>query len=218
MAVVSLKSYSLGEEIAHAISHGLAAVAALVGLGVLLWHALQLGDPWHAVTGAVFGMTMTVLYTASTLYHAVVSPQIKRVLRVIDHCAIFGLIAGTYTPFMVGVLRSPLGYIFCIVIWGVALVGMVATVFCFERFRKLSVVMYVAMGWVCLAAARTLFAALDTRSQLFLVAGGLAYTAGVPFYVWKRLPYHHAVWHLFVVAGSVFHYFAVLWAMGHHAS
>jgi hemolysin III len=214
MASVPLKHYSLGEEIAHATIHGLAALGALVGLGILVARAASVGDPWHATAGVVFGLTMTVLYTASTLYHAIASPQVKRVLRVIDHCAIFGLIAGTYTPFMVGVLRSALGFTLCAAIWGLAIVGIAAKCLCFERFRRLSIVMYVGMGWLCLVAGRALFAALSPESRWCLLAGGVAYTAGVPFYVWKRLPYHHAVWHGFVVAGSVFHYLAVLWAVG----
>lgn len=212
--MVAARPYSLGEEVVHATLHGLAAVAALVGLGALVARAAAVGDPWHAVAGAVFGGTMTVLYTASTLYHAVPSPRAKRVLRVIDHCAIFGLIAGTYTPFMVGVLRSALGFAVCAAIWGLAIAGMAAKCLCFERFRRLSIAMYVGMGWLCLVAGRALFAALSPESRLCLVLGGVAYTAGVPFYVWKRLPYHHAVWHGFVVAGSVFHFLAVLWAIG----
>lgn len=212
--MVAARPYSLGEEVVHAALHGLAAVAALVGLGALVARAAAVGDPWHAAAGAVFGVTMTVLYTASTLYHAVPAPRVKRVLRVIDHCAIFGLIAGTYTPFMVGVLRSALGFAVCAAIWGLAIAGMAAKCLCFDRFRRLSIAMYVGMGWLCLVAGRALFAALTPESRLCLVLGGVAYTAGVPFYVWKRLPYHHAVWHGFVVAGSVFHYLAVLWAMG----
>lgn len=214
MESVSLKHYSLGEEIAHAIIHGLAALGALAGLGILLARAISVGDLWHATAGAIFGVTMTVLYTASTLYHAIPSDKAKRVLRVIDHCAIFGLIAGSYTPFMVGVLRSVQGFALCAAIWGLAIIGVSAKCLCFERFRRLSIVMYVGMGWLCLLAGRALFAALSPESRWCLVAGGVAYTAGVPFYVGKRLPYHHAVWHAFVVAGSVFHYLAVLWAVG----
>jgi hemolysin III len=203
-------NYTRGEEIANSLTHGLGLVLSIAGLSVLVAFAALRGDAWTVVGCAVFGASLVLLYAASTLYHALRTPRVKQWLRVLDHGAIFLLIAGTYTPFLLVSLRGPWGWSLFGVIWALAVAGIVLKLFFTGRFRLLSTLIYLFMGWLALAAFKPLVAALPQGSLVMLVAGGVAYTAGTLFYMWKRLPYHHAVWHLFVLAGSVCHFFAVL--------
>ena len=183
-------AYTRGEEIANSLTHGLGLVLSVAGLAVLVTFAALRGDAWMVVGCAVFGTSLILLYTTSTLYHALQSPRHKAVLRVLDHAAIFLLIAGSYTPFTLASMRGPWGWSVFGVVWGLAVTGIV------------------------LIAIRPLVAALPRSSLALLFAGGAAYSAGTVFYLWKRLPYHHAVWHLFVLAGSVCHFFAVFCSIG----
>lgn len=202
--------YSPGEELANSLTHGVGAILATGGLAWLVTLAALRGDAWHIVACSIYGAAMVVLYTASTLYHAIPSPRAKRVLQVIDHSAIYLLIAGTYTPFTLVSLRGPWGWSLFGVVWGLAVTGIVLEIATDRRWPAVSIVLYVAMGWVVVVATRPLVAALPPAGLSLLVAGGLAYTGGLAFYGWKRLPYSHAVWHLFVLAGTTLHFLAIL--------
>ena len=205
---------SLGEEIANSVTHGVALLASVVALPILLMVAAGRRDPWQIVGGAIFGVTLIMLYTASTLYHAFPESRAKRVFRVLDHSAIYLLIAGTYTPFALGALRGPWGWALFGTVWGLAILGITAKATLGFRFPRLSTVIYLLMGWLAVIAFGPLLAHVGMAGIAWLVAGGLCYTAGVIFFAWERLRYGHMVWHLFVTAGSVCHFFAVLWYAG----
>ncbi len=204
--------YTLGEEVAHGVTHGVGIVLAIGGLTVLVAFAALRGTAWHVVGAAVYGATLVLAYTASTVYHAIPTsfPRAKHVLRVLDHSAIFLLIAGTYTPFTLVNLRGPWGWTLFGVVWGLAVLGIIFEATLIGRWRVLSVAFYVVLGWLVLIAARPLASSVATGGLVLLIGGGVAYTAGVAFYAWQRLPYHHAVWHGFVLVGSTLHFFAVL--------
>lgn len=197
------------EELASALTHGVGATAALAGGAVLITLAALHGDAWQLGAAIVFGVALLLLYLASTLYHSIHHPVVKGRLKVFDHCAIYVLIAGTYTPFTLIGLRGPVGWWLFGTIWALALAGVVFKLFYTGRFKMLSTVIYVAMGWLILVAARPLFAALDAWTLAWLIAGGLSYTLGTVFYHRPSLRYSHAIWHLFVLGGSVCHYIAV---------
>jgi hemolysin III len=197
------------EELANVLTHGVGVVASVSGAAVLIVLAALSGDAWVIVGVSVFATSLIALYTASTLYHAVRSSVLKARLKVLDHAAIFLLIAGTYTPFMIGALRGGWGWSLFGVIWGLAVAGIGLKLVFTGRFQVLSTAMYVAMGWLVLVGMGPLVRALDPATLVWLVAGGVAYTAGTPFYHSRRIPYAHAVWHLFVLAGSVCHAIAV---------
>jgi hemolysin III len=203
-------AWSRGEEIAHSVSHGVGIVLAIAGLTTLVALAAVHGDAWHVATSAVFGTTLVLLYTASTLYHALPPSRAKRVLRALDHSAIYLLIAGTYTPVALGPLRGPWGWTLFAVVWTAAAAGIVQKSVAVGRAPVASVVLYVAMGWCVVIAFEPLVEAIEPGGVALLLAGGVTYTLGIVFYAWKRLRFHHFVWHLFVLAGSVLHYFAVL--------
>ncbi len=203
-------NYSLGEEIAHGLTHGIGIVLAIAGLCVLVTFAALYGTAVHVVASSIFGASMIVLYTASTLYHSLPMPETKRIMRVVDHASIYLLIAGTYTPFTLVTLEGAWGWSLFSVVWGLAFVGIVFKLFFTGRFDRLSVAIYVAMGWCGVVAAKPLMEALPTPGLWLLVGGGLAYTGGVVFYLLERLRYHHAIWHLFVMAGTTLHYFVIL--------
>lgn len=198
------------EELASALTHGLGASAALAGGAVLVTLAAMRGDGWQLGAAIVFGTSLLLLYVASTLYHAFRDPVLKGRLKVFDHCAIYLLIAGTYTPFTLIGLRGPLGWWMFAAIWTLALAGVVFKLFYTGRFKRLSTLVYVAMGWMVLVAIKPVLAALDTWTFAWLVAGGVAYTLGTLFYHRESLPYSHAIWHMFCVTGSACHYIAVM--------
>ncbi len=202
--------YTPGEELANSLTHGVGVLLAIGGLALLVTLAALRGDVWHVVACSIYGAAMVVLYSASTLYHAVSKPRAKSALQVFDHAAIFLLIAGTYTPFTLVSLRGPWGWALFGTVWGLALVGIVIEIAFPGRWPVFSLVLYVAMGWVGVVAVKPLLSALPTGGLVLLLLGGLAYTGGIVFYVWKRLPYGHAIWHVFVLAGTVLHFFAVL--------
>ncbi len=197
------------EEVANSLTHGLGAALSVAGLVLLVIRAAQHGDAWHVVSTAIFGTTLVLLYTASTLYHSLRGERLKQRLRKFDHAAIFLLIAGSYTPFVLVTLRGPWGWSLFGVVWGLAVAGMTIKFWLAGRFRLVSTLIYVAMGWLVLVAIKPLIAALPAGGMKLLVAGGLCYTGGAAFYLWKRLPYHHAIWHLWVLGGSACHWAAV---------
>ena len=206
------RGQSQAEEIANSISHGLGLLAALVGTPFLIMHAARYGDAGFIVGASVFSATMIFLYLASTLYHVLPMGKAKGVFRVIEHSAIFLLIAGTYTPFTLGVLRGAWGWTLFGVVWGLAAVGVALKVFDKASHPILSTGLYLLMGWVVVIALNPLLARMPTAGLLWLLAGGLSYTAGVVFFATdSRLQYGHLIWHLFVIAGTACHYFAVLW-------
>jgi hemolysin III len=198
------------DELANAVTHGLGLGLSIVGFVVLLVLAALRGTPWHIVACAIYGSTLVCLYAASTLYHAVPSPRFKRALRIFDHSAIYLLIAGTYTPFLLVNLRGAWGWSLFGVVWGLAVAGIVFKFWFVERFGFLSTAVYVGMGWLVVIAAKPVFAHVTAATLVLLLAGGLFYTGGIIFYASKRIPYAHAIWHLFVLGGSTCHYFAVL--------
>jgi len=203
------RAQSRGEEIANSVSHGIGFVAAVAVLPVLAVNALQHGSA--ALIGAlVFGVSAVLLYLTSTLYHALTPVRAKQVFRVLDHGAIYLLIAGTYTPFMLGVLRGPIGWSLLGAVWVLALFGIVLKARGGIRYPRFSTALYLGMGWLVIVAAKPFLDAVPVPGLLWLAAGGLAYTAGVGFYAASRLPYRHFVWHLFVLTGTACHVVAVL--------
>lgn len=206
------REQSRGEEIANSISHGIGLVAALVATPFLVLQAVRRGDTGFIVGASVFAATMVLLYLASTLYHALPIGKAKRVFRVIEHSAIFLLIAGTYTPFTLGVLRGAWGWTLLGLVWGLAVAGVALKAFNKMSHPIISTSLYLLMGWLILIAVNPLYARVPASGLLWLVAGGVAYTAGVAFFAAdSRLRYSHFIWHLFVMAGTACHYFAVFW-------
>ncbi|HEY5780311.1 MAG TPA: hemolysin III family protein [Lysobacter sp.] len=198
------------EEFANALTHGLGATAALAGGAVLITLAALYGDGWQLASAIVFGTSLLLLYVASTLYHAAQHPVTKGRLKVVDHCAIYLLIAGTYTPFTLIGLRGPWGWSLFAAIWTLALAGVVFKLFYTGRFKLLSTAIYITMGWLVIVAIKPLLGALDGWTLGWMFAGGAFYTLGTVFYHRPSLPYSHAIWHLFVLGGSVCHYVAVM--------
>ena len=202
-------AYTPREELANSLTHGLGALLSVAGLGLLVFKAAQHGDAWQVVSTAIFGTTLVLLYTASTLYHSFRGERLKQVLQKFDHAAIFLLIAGTYTPFVLVTLRGVWGWSLFSVVWGLAVAGVTIKFWLAGRFRLISTLIYLAMGWLVMIAIKPLVAALPAAGLKLLIAGGLCYTGGTCFYLWKRLPYHHAIWHGFVMGGSACHWAAV---------
>ncbi|MBI5770219.1 MAG: hemolysin III family protein [Verrucomicrobia bacterium] len=209
MKAPTATAYTPGEELANAITHGIGLALSVAGLAVLVTLTSLRGDAWSVTATAIFGATLVLLYTASTLYHSFRRERLKRLLRKFDHAAIFLLIAGTYTPFLLVSLRGPWGWSLFGVIWGLAVAGVTLKFWFTGRFGVLSTLLYLGMGWLVVIALRPMLRAVPVDGLWLLLAGGLSYTAGTVFYVWKRLPYHHALWHLFVLGGSICHFFAV---------
>jgi len=205
------RSPFLGEEIANSVSHGVGLLAALVATPFLVLAAARRGGSVGIVGASVFAGTMLVLYLASTLYHALPSNKAKRVFQVIDHSAIFLLIAGTYTPFTLGVLRGFWGWTLFGVVWGLAVLGVTLKSVSGIRYPRFSTTLYIGMGWLALIAIRPLWLQLPVAGWRWLIAGGFAYTAGIAFYAAERVRYGHFVWHVFVLMGTMCHFFAVLW-------
>ena len=202
-------AYTEREELANCLTHGLGALLSVAGLVLLVGSAARHGDAWHVVSSAIFGTTLVLLYTASTLYHSSRGERRRQVLQKFDHAAIFLLIAGAYTPFVLVPLRGPWGWSLFGVVWGLAIIGVALKFWFAGRFRVVSTLIYLAMGWLVMVAIKPLLAALPVGGVKLLVVGGLCYTGGAAFYLWKRLPYHHAIWHLFVLGGSACHWAAV---------
>jgi hemolysin III len=202
--------YSIGEEIANAITHGIGALLSVAGLAVLVSFATLYGDAWHIVSTSIFGTTLILLYAASTAYHSVWHRQTKLILQRLDHAAIFLLIAGTYTPFALVNMRGPWGWTLFGIVWSIALLGIALQLFPRRRNERLSLALYLGMGWMAVAVIKPFLAGVETGGLILLLIGGLFYSLGVIFYVWRRLRYHHAIWHGFVLTGSTFHFFAVL--------
>jgi hemolysin III len=202
---------SLGEEIANSVSHGIGLLLALIAFPVLVMDALRRGEVTGIVGATVFATTAVLLYSTSMLFHAFPQNRAKRVFQVLDHSAIYLLIAGTYTPFTLGVLRGKWGWILFGLVWSMAVAGVLLKVLGGIRYNTVSTLVYVAMGWVVVIAADTVWALVPAWGIFWLFAGGVAYTLGAVFFLAERIRYFHFVWHLFVIAGTACHFVAVLW-------
>ena len=206
-----LVHYSPQEELANRLSHGAAALASVPALFVLVAAAARTGDPYRVVSSAVFAGSLSLFYTISTLYHTVRSQRVRYVFRVLDHAGIYLVIAASYTPFTLVSLRAGNGWLLFGVVWTLAVAGMVFKSLLAHRLRFLAPVLYIALGWLIVVDLEGLLTMVPPGGVVWLLAGGLAYTVGIVFYAIDRIPYNHAIWHLFVIAGSICHYLAVLW-------
>lgn len=204
------KRYTLGEEIFNSVTHGIGGLLSIAGTAVLIVMAAIHSDAWAVVSSAVYGASLIILYTMSTLYHAITNRRAKAFFRIMDHNTIFFLIAGTYTPITLVALRGALGWVLFGIVWGAAALGIVLNSIDLEKFRKPSVVCYILMGWVIIIAIKPMIEHVPFLSLLFLVIGGVFYTVGIIFYAIKKIRYFHSIWHIFTVAGSVFQYFSIL--------
>lgn len=207
---ISIPKYSLSEELLNAISHGLGALFGIVGTVLCIVKAANTGDPWRIVSGSIFGVTVLLLYLMSCLYHALKVNMAKRVFRVIDHCTIFLLIAGTYTPFTLVTLRGTVGWVLFGIVWGMAVLGITLNAVNLKKFSKISVACYLVMGWAIIAAFQPLAEALAPQGVSLLIWGGIAYTVGAILYgIGAKVKYFHSVFHFFCLAGTVLHFFAI---------
>lgn len=205
------RSETLGEILSHAITHGIGAGLSIAGLVLLVVFASMYGDGWRVGSLSVFGATLVILYLSSTLYHSLTSPRVKRVFRKLDHISVYLLIAGTYTPLTLVLMRDYWwGWVIFGLVWALAIVGILLKVFWLGRFEALSLGLYLGMGWLVVVAVKPLLAILPEGLLGWLLAGGCCYTVGVVFYCWEKLPYNHAIWHLFVLGGSASHFFGAL--------
>ncbi len=206
----NLKHYSLGEEIANSVTHGIGTGLSVAGLTILVVLAALFGDAWQVVSFAIYGSSLIILYLASTLYHGLQNPTAKAVFKRIDHASIYLLIAGTYTPFLLVGIRGAWGWTLLVIVWGLALLGVGFKALFIYRYQKLSVLTYVLMGWLSVVAFKEMLLNIPSGGLILLATGGVLYTVGIIFYIWRKLPYNHAIWHLFVLGGSMCHFFAIL--------
>ena len=198
------------EEIANLVTHGLGAIASAIGLGYLLYFAFNKGGIWEQVSFGLFGITMLIVFLASTIYHTIRTPKWKRIFQTIDQSAIFLLIAGSYAPFCLVSMRGVWGWSILSVVWALAITGICLKFYFKNRMIKPFVLLYVLMGWLCLIAIQEMMEKIPEFSLLFIVVGGGFYMLGIIFYLWEKLPYNHAIWHLFVIGGCASHYVAVI--------
>lgn len=206
-----MSRYTQREEYANIATHALGALLSVAALVLMVVYAMREGDPYHIVSVSIFGATLILLYIMSTLYHSIQEPKVKHVFRVFDHSCIYLLIAGSYTPFTLVTLRGGWGWTLFGVTWGLALCGVVFKIFFTKRFNFLSTMMYIALGWSVLIAIKPVLENVPPGGVFWLVSGGLLYTFGTIFYLWRRIPYHHAIWHVFVMGGSFCHFLAVFY-------
>ncbi len=204
------KKYSLAEEISHAITHGIGLLLSIAGLAILIGFAAAHNSALAVTCSAIFGATLIMLYGASTLYHAITHEKIKNIFQQFDHASIYLLIAGTYTPITLVALGGVWGWTIFSIIWGCALLGITLELAFPGRFKKIAIALYLLMGWMIVIAINPLIDNMENGGLWLLLAGGLSYSVGVIFYLWKSLPFNHAIWHLFVLGGSITHYLVVL--------
>jgi hemolysin III len=206
----SIGQYSPLEELFNSITHGIGALVSIAGLVLLIIFSKMYGNLNHIISCTIFGITLVLLYTSSTLYHSFQKPKLKRVFKILDHSCIYVLIAGTYTPFLLVTIRGVLGWSMFALLWSLTVIGVLFKVFFVHRFKIISTIAYILMGWIIIFAIKPLLQALPGGGLALLVSGGLAYTLGTIFYAWEKLPFNHAIWHLFVLSGSVCHFCAVM--------
>ena len=201
--------YTRREEVANAITHGIGAVLSVAALVLLIVFSSLKGTPWHVVSFTIYGVTMLILYLNSTLVHSFNEGKVKDLFEFFDHSSIYLYIAGSYTPFMLVAIRGPLGWSLFGIVWGFAVLGCLFKAFFVKKFLFMSTIFYILMGWMIVIAWSPLTEAVPEGGMILLALGGLMYTFGTIFYVWRAFPYHHAIWHLFVLAGSILHFFSV---------
>lgn len=202
--------WNIHEEIANSITHGIGVLLGVAALVLLVVYASIYGNIYDIVSGAIFGLSLIIAYVSSMLYHAILYPPLKRIFRILDHSSIFILIAGTYTPFCLVTLRGDLGWTLLGVIWASAALGVLLKIFFVDEYELLSTIVYLVMGWIGVTCVFQLVHALPLGAILLLIAGGLFYSFGIIFFLLERIPFFHTIWHLFVLAGSISHFFAVL--------
>lgn len=198
------------EELINSLTHGFGLVLSVIGLLVLVVFAVMRGNAWHIFSCTVFGTTLVLLYLASTLYHGVSSPRLKQIFRMMDHCCIYLLIAGTYTPFTLVILRNNLGWALCGIVWGLALTGILYRILSRQQLQVVMTISYMLLGWMAVVAIKPLLMLAPVAAVIWIMAGGACYTIGVVFFSLEKIRYHHAIWHVFVLGGSLCHYLAVL--------
>lgn len=205
----SKKLYTVGEEVANAVTHGIGTLLSIAACVLLIVFAAQSGSAMKVVCASIYGACLIILFLMSTLYHAIVPEKAKRVFRIFDHTSIFVLIAGSYTPIALVTLGGALGWTIFGIVWGVSVLGIVLNSISIERFKRFSMILYVALGWCVIFVIKTVLEKLPLPAFLLLLAGGIAYTLGIVFYKMKNVKYMHSVWHLFVLAGAILQYFCV---------
>lgn len=205
----NVEKFSIREEIANAVIHGIGALLSIVALVLLVVFSAINKQPWSIFSSIIYGSSLIILYSASTLYHSFQNKKVKELFEIFDHSAIYILIAGTYTPFALITLNGRLGWILFSVVWILAAIGILFKIFFVKKFMILSTLLYIAMGWLVVFAMGPLVENLDFWGLFWLVIGGVLYTLGTIFYIWRKIPYHHAIWHLIVLAGSICHFFSV---------
>ncbi|QTA38452.1 hemolysin III family protein [Thermosipho ferrireducens] len=203
------EKYSPKEEIVNAITHGIGALLSLVAIVLLVVFSSIEGNVWKIVSTSIYGFSLFVLYLFSTLYHSITHKKVKNIFEIFDHASIFILIAGTYTPFTLVTLRGTIGWILFGIVWTLAILGIVFKVFFVKQLRITSTLLYILMGWLVVFAMKPLVSNLPEKGVYWLVIGGIFYTIGTIFYIWRKIPYHHAIWHVIVLLGSISHFFAV---------
>src|SRR6056297_2132359 len=205
----NIKGFDRKEELFNSISHGLGVLFAITALVLISVFSARTTDPWKIVSGVIYGVSLIALFMASTLYHAFPEGKVKDVFEIMDHSAIFILIAGTYTPFTLVCLRGPIGWTIFGIVWGLTLYGIVYEIFFVNKFVILSTLIYIFMGWLIVFAMASLAESLPPAGLFWLVLGGVLYTLGTPFYIIRKIPFHHGIWHLFVLGGSISHFITV---------
>ncbi|WP_430786252.1 PAQR family membrane homeostasis protein TrhA [Virgibacillus flavescens] len=208
---MKMHTFTREEEIVHAITHGIGALLSIVALVLLISYASVADNAWNLITVIVFGITMLFMYISSTVMHILLDGKWKDIFQIFDHSSIYLFIAGTYTPLLLSVIGGKLGWILFGIIWGMAIIGVIFKIFFVEKFVVISTLMYILMGWIIVFAWDPLIQSLNESGVLLLIIGGVFYTVGAIFYVWRGFPYHHAVWHLFVLAGSTFHFLTIFY-------
>jgi hemolysin III len=208
-----MSTYSVKEELANIITHAIGILLGIVFFVALLIQAISYGNIWHIISYSIFSISLVLLYTSSTTYHFIKDPGLKSAFRKVDHSAIYLLIAGSYTPFLLVSLRDSVGWHLFAIVWLFALIGIIVKIFTRIKSKWASAIIYIIMGWLVVIAYRQVIDSVPNQSIIYLAIGGLFYTLGVLFYVWKNLNYHHAIWHLFVLAGSTSHFLAVYYLL-----
>ena len=206
-----LPEYSVTEEILNALTHGVGVILSIAGLSWMLYLSIAAADPWRIVASAIYGVTLISLFLASTVYHSMYKSRHRSIFKLLDHCAIYLLIAGTYTPFLLVAMRSDTGWWLFGTVWALATAGIVKKLWFGHRFPKIALASYLAMGWLVVVAAPQMAEAIGPNGMAWLIAGGLSYSIGAIFYAVKRIPFNHAVWHVFVLGGGICHFLGIIW-------
>lgn len=203
--------YSVVEEVIHAITHGVGVLLSIGGLTWMLYLSISAADPWRIVASSIYGATLIALFLASTVYHSMYASRHREIFKLLDHCAIYLLIAGTYTPFLLVAMRTDTGWWLFGTIWALATAGIVKKLWFRHRFPKIALASYLVMGWLIVVAAPQMADAIGTNGMAWLVAGGISYSVGAIFYALERIPFNHAVWHVFVLGGGICHFLGIVW-------